>query len=168
MLDHESLHLLISRQLPVILSQQTYRTLVKSTPGLNFIQVWIALPENSVAFLLKSLCVRLFTFFWMIKYVKDVYTIVPCTSWAASSANNPCHLLGSVSSIIGFCKCEYLCEQGVDFVPSLPVDSGQEGSLVSVLSALSPTGHLVLLNLECPSHAPGLLSVVKGTWHAGV
>lgn len=99
MLDQESLHLLISCQLPIVLYHQTYKLSGKEHSRSEFIQVWITWHGNSVSFLLKSSQLPLFTSLEEERCHRRLrYCLRP--SQAASSADSPRRSLGSVSFTI--------------------------------------------------------------------
>lgn len=170
MLDQESLHLLISCQLPIVLYHQTYKLSGKEHSRSEFIQVWITWHGNSVPFLLTSSQLPLFTPLWKRKGATDVSAIVSRPSQAASSADSPRRLLGSVSfTILHQFLQVWLPLWAVRFLCPFPPSGQWTGRFTGEWTVCSlRTGHLVPLNLRCASQAPGLLSVVKGTGHAGV
>lgn len=168
MLDQESLHLLISCQLPIVLYHQTYKLSGKEHSRSEFIQVWITWHGNSVSFLLKSSQLPLFTSLEEERCHRRLrYCLRP--SQAASSADSPRRSLGSVSfTILNQFLQMWLPLWALRFFCPSPPHWGTGRFTGEWTVCRLRTGHLVPLNLRGASQAPGLLSVVKGTGHAGV
>lgn len=133
----------------------------KSSPGWGWRTVRIAWFVNSLS--VKSWCRELFIIYWKIKgnppptHTHHHHSIISWTFWAVSSIKH--ETKKKVAWLCGFCDSPIFA--GV--TGSALAFTGAQTSFLSAATQLAAHG----VGLQGAPWSLGLLSLVKGTWHAG-